>query len=502
MIRIWVDKGSRTIRIKTDDSSIKYFLESTIEETKYVPWTKKWGTIKTHVKIYDNRRSNKPDSDGCWNFTLGLGWAGYLVNVFHNYISESDYVNVIKDAVYSDECRTIPFPELRDYQNDDVLHLLKYRVGLFSCYTGYGKTSVIATLANYFYGLGKSVLIITPGKKANDEIVKRCDSMFGLKIPSSDLKINNMITTGLLNRNDIKDPTELAKLELLWKNYDAVLVDEVEYTINDSGEFIYSRLTGAKWFYGFSGTADRSSGECISFINGLSDIVLRNKDLIKYFGPSLVFRMPMDKNIDIIKIKTAALSRVKFDEDDFKEDTNVYNNIMNRIWKTPEVCDIIVKTVQKYPLTYIPINNLNSIIMEWISTYFVGKFRILLICNEGYIYYDIDGNKTNLKTLEKACDYVKNGMVDVIPSTSSGYRALDLPGLENIILIQGKQAGVILQAIGRCARGKHMNILTFEPKVSKKIPVYSKGIEERNEMIQKYYKYCNITESEIYEENL
>ena len=46
MIHIWVDKSSRTIRIKTDDSSIKYFLEATIEETKYVPWTKKWGTIK------------------------------------------------------------------------------------------------------------------------------------------------------------------------------------------------------------------------------------------------------------------------------------------------------------------------------------------------------------------------------------------------------------------------------------------------------------------------
>ena len=112
------------------------------------------------------------------------------------------------------------------------------------------------------------------------------------------------------------------------------------------------------------------------------------------------------------------------------------------------------------------------------------------------------GNKTKLKNLEEACEYVRNGMVDIIPSTSSGFRALDLPGLENICLIAGKVAGVTLQTVGRVARGTHMNIISFQPASDKKIPVYSNGMEERDAMLHDYYKYCNITDSMIYEENL
>ena len=366
---------------------------------------------------------------------------------------------------------------------------------------------MIATLANYFYSLGESVLIITPGKKANDEIVKRCKSMFSLEIPSSDLRINNMITQGLLNRNDTKIPESLEKFEKLLASYDNILVDEVEYTINESGEFLYSRLTGAKRMYGFSGTADKESGEMITFLDGLSPIVLRNKDLIKYFGPSLVYRMPIGIDISNTKVKTPALDTLAKSFKDgnivFSDNENIYNSVQNTIWKDPDVCKAMVKVVEKYPRIYIPMNNLYSIIEEWIRTYFIGRFRVLLICYEGYIYYDLKGNRENLGSLQKAWEYVNKGLVDVIPSTSSGFRALDLPGIDSILLIIGKNAGTVLQSIGRAARGTHMNIVSFEPMSKKsKLPVYSKMLEERDEMIHTYYKYCRITDSVIYEENL
>ena len=86
--------------------------------------------------------------------------------------------------------------------------------------------------------------------------------------------MNCLITSGLLKRNDIKDLNKLQEFTKLLKSYDVVLVDEVEYTINPSGEFLYERLSGASYFYGFSGTADKSNGNMISFINGLSDIVI------------------------------------------------------------------------------------------------------------------------------------------------------------------------------------------------------------------------------------
>lgn len=500
MVHIYVDRTIGKIVIETDDSSVSYLLESTKRESGYIPWKKQWGTITTTTRLYDGRKP-KADSRGVYTFKLGLGFAAYILNVFRPHISVSDYNDVLS-AIMSESYREAPFPNLRDYQNEDILHLLKYKVGLMSVFTGYGKTQLIATLANYAYSIGQKVLLIAPNKKPMEELVKRCKSVFNLDVPSSDGKIGCVITSGLLNRKDVKDSNSLALLEKEWASYNWVLCDETEYTINDSGEFLYSRLIGADHFYGFSGTADKAKGEMITFVNGLDDVVIRNKDLVKYFGPSLVYRMPLTLDIDNIKVKTNSLNQVKFDPSDFADGTNRYNNAMTRIFTTPSVCRTIVKIAKKYPMMYIPVNNLANIISEWINNYFIGVFRILLICGEGYIYYDIYGNKTKLKDLSEACEYVRDGKVDVIPSTSAGFRALDLPGLESIFLIQGKVAGVVLQSVGRVARGTKFNLIGLEPNPEKKIPVYSKGMENRDKMIHEYYKYCNIVDSEIYESNL
>ena len=368
------------------------------------------------------------------------------------------------------------------------------------------KTQVIATLANYYYSIGKSVLIVTPNKKPNEEVVKRCKTAFNLTVPSDDLRINNIITNGLLNRNDIKDPDSLAMFEELWASYQVVLCDEVEYTINNGGKFLYDRLTGAEQLYGFSGSADKTGGEMITFRDGLSDVVIRNKDLIKYFGPSLVYRRPVTLNINYISVLTASLNSVdlkdiKFSANSGEKQENIYLKLMTRLWTNPSVCRTLVQAIKRYPKMYIPMNNLNEIIKCWIDNYFLGTFRVLLICHEGYVYYDLSGNRTVLKDLSEACDYVKNGLVDVIPSTSSGFRALDIPGLENIGLFAGKVAGVTLQTVGRTARGTNMNIITFKP-LGRRIPIYSKGVDERDEMIHEYYKYCNIKDIEITEEIL
>ena len=363
------------------------------------------------------------------------------------------------------------------------------------------KTQVIATLADYAYRMGNKVLLVTPGKKAQDELVKRCKSVFGLDVPSKDKKLDCIITSGLKNKKTYKDPKEREKLEDWLASFDWVLSDEVEYTINDAGEFIYSNVTGASNVYGFSGTSDKNSAESITFTGGLSDVVLRNKDLIKFFGPNLVYRVPLNKEIDDIQIKTSALDRIPFTKEDFDSSGNVYMNIMTRIWTDPGICQLIVKLIAKYPLLFIPINNLANILTEWIDNWFLRRFKILLVCHEGYIYYDLNGNKEKLN-LSQACDYIRDGKVDVIPSTSSGYRALDLPNLENILLVEGLKAGVVLQSIGRIARSAHMNIITLSSLAGKKIPVYSKSDDSRKELYQTYYKYCNIVESVIYETNL
>jgi hypothetical protein len=290
-------------------------------------------------------------------------------------------------------------------------------------------------------------------------------------------------------------------LDLL-AQYEWVLVDEVEYTINPGGNFIYKHTIGAERFYAFSGTADKENGDMISFNQGLSDVVLRNKDLIKYFGPSLIYRKPLNIQVSYTSIKTRALDNLKIDIPEIQgEGGNVYLEIMTRIWTDPGVVAVLMNTLKKFPCAFLPMNNLVNIINTWIDSYFKGTFRILLVCGEGYLYYDLEGNKTKL-SLQEACEYIEKGLVDVIPSTSAGYRALDFPGLENIVLVQGKIGGVVLQSIGRVARGNHMRIVCFEPFSKKSIPVYSKGADERKKMVQDYYQYCEIQFETLLEDEL
>lgn len=138
MVHVWVNKDIRKLILETDDGSVRNLLESVIEEKQYVPYLKRWSIVKKTVKIYDNTRA-KADSKGNWKFELGLGWSAYVINVLKKYISQEDYDKVLMDAIYSENVRTFPFQELRDYQNEDVLHILKYKIGLFNVYTSYGK---------------------------------------------------------------------------------------------------------------------------------------------------------------------------------------------------------------------------------------------------------------------------------------------------------------------------------------------------------------------------
>lgn len=499
---VTVDIEGIVIVLNTDNELLlRSFLEVTRKETVYNPRYKQWRNEDVVTKIYEGRIKRRASHYS--TFQLGLGWAAYLASVLKPYITQEDYMKLIR-SIMADQYRTLPFQGLRDYQNDDILHILKYKLGLFTVYTGYGKTQVIATLANYAVReLGKKVMLITPGKKAEDELVKRCKTVFDLDVKRGDTESNLccLCSNGASRSKKFKDPALLKIEKENLGKFDWVLVDEVEYTINPGGELLFSLLTGADHFLAFSGSADKYGGKCISFANGIDEVVARNKDLVKYFGPSLVFRMPLTLDISNITVMTSAFDNIQFNKAETMSDKNVYLEVMSKIWTTPEICEVICKLIDKYPKLYIPVNNLANIISVWINGYFKGRYRVLLICGSGYIYYDLNGNITKL-SLTEACDYIKGGKVDVIPSTSAGFRALDFPGLENILLIAGKVAGVVLQTAGRVARSSHMNVISLYPRSGKKIPVYTKGMKHRNEMLQEYYKYCKSEDIVVDESSL
>lgn len=491
------------IILETDNLGVRYMLEYETTKNSYNPWMKKWIDQKIKGKIY-NRKKTDPKT-GHTFFEIGVGYAAYLLKVFGGDIPKEDYNDVIS-AVYQSTYRTHPFPELRDYQNQDILHCLKYKFGLFSCYTGYGKTSVIAVLAKYYYSdLGKKVLLVTPQTKPRDELIKRIKENFGLDVSTKigSGRLQSMITNGLLNRKDLKDPVKEKALIQELESFDVILVDEVEYCSNPGGFYIFSHAVNAEVRYGFSGTSDKNSAKLIGFTNGLNDpTVISNKDLIRFFGTSLVYRKPLDLTINNIVVKSESMNGKNLKLWEIPKDCgNVYLEMMTKIFTNPGVSKTITRIAKNYPLIFIPINNLQNIIYEWIDNYFLGNFRILLVCGEGYLYYDISGSRSNL-SLQEACKEIAAGNVDVIFSTSSGFRALDLPGLKNILLIQGKIAGSVLQQVGRVARQKEFNIITLEPADGKALPVHTKSQKIRKEMINEYYSYCKINNIVIYESDL
>lgn len=489
-MKVNIDIVDNKIILITDDPIVKTLFSGTTIGSKYDFIHKRYIKSEIKVTLYESGRTSK----GSTKLILNIGWGVLILNLYKDYISPDDKNKILR-TIYQTNYRTTPFSNLRDYQNDDILHLLKYKYGLFCNYTSYGKTELIATLVNYLYSeLKLKVLLLVPSSKCKDELVKRCKERFNINVPSSDGLLDIINSSGVTSskrfKKDNKEEYENTKNYL--ESMDCVLADEVEYVIGgNGGKIVLDMCKNAYMRYGFSGTADKIGGNLITFSNGITDVVINNRDLIGYFGQALIYRVPIHLDINLVTVKTSCFNNITFTDDNLSEDSNIYQTVLNTMWTNPESCDMITKLIKYYPRLFIPINNLTNIIDNWISNYWIGKFRILLICGAGYIYYDLDRNSRRVE-LSEACDLIKNDEVDVIPSTSSGFRALDLPGLTNILLIQGKIAGVVLQSIGRVARGKVANIIDLRPKPYKPIPVYTKGVRDRSNMIKKYYKYCNL----------
>lgn len=474
------------IVVDTDDPVFGSLFKYKTQQGSYNVYSRKFEYKSVSKNIYES--CNKIGIG--WRFKFKLGWGVFIINQYKDKIGVEN-IKRITDTLYNPSYRIFPFPNLRDFQNQDVLHLLKYKYGLFSCYTSYGKTETIATLLKYLYeDTNMRILVLVPSTKCRDELVKRCKlDRFNVDVPSKDGRIDLIITAGVTNSKKYKDPELFKEQKKYLASFDCVLADEVEYVMSPGGYKVLDCCTGAKVRYGFSGTADKIGGKMISFSNGLTDVVTNNIDLIGYFGQALVFRLATHLNVNMIYIKTSCFGNLTFDETDYSGEDNIYLNILTKTWTDDRVCRFITKLIPYYPMMFIPVNNLANIISNWIDNYWKGKYRVLLISGAGYIYYDLDGTVSNLN-LTEACNKINEGKVDVIPSTASGYRALDLPGLTNILLIQGKIGGVVLQSVGRVARGKTTNIINLLPDTM--IPIYSKGIWNRSKMIKEYYKYCNI----------
>lgn len=461
--------------------------------------------------------------DGVFKFNIGM--AAFVYNEFYRNLDERS-IELLEDILFSREEYDVNFPGLYNYQNEDLRTLLTMNRGMFQTYTGYGKSEVIATLANFLYEeTDLNVIIVTANSTAYDEIKHRIKTLFGLESGYLDYgsKLNILNLNGVL-RSSWYDPNHE-----FWKEEFCILADEVESCVSDTAMGFYETLGKVKYMYGFSATSDKKKADpvysrvpdeilntpemlilkndtnnrfesSLKYLERLEDhkstvrdILGRNKNVVSYFGTSVIFRKPRDFRISMIDVVTTiSQSDLELPSD------YVYSEIIYELFTAPKMCELIEAITYKVGTIFIPMFRL-QVIDHWLETIFRKKdFLVLVISGRGFQIYE-DGELLGNITMGEMKKMVRDDVIGVILGTKSSYSALDLPELKRSLLLYSKTANIVIQAIGRTARQNEFEVYSIVP--INNIPTYTKDLIERKSLIYDYYSDCKIIDYK-YNENV
>lgn len=410
-----------------------------------------------------------------------VGFAPYLYYHYGKFM-DKESTSILEGYITSDI--KYEFTDLRDYQIDDVKTLLSFKRGIFSVYTGYGKTQIIAQIVYYVTKVrNESLLIITPNGKSLEEIKSRVRKLYGIESDYFNYESNY----NAININGFLRSGSYDKSNPYWKSVKWVIADECEYCLTNNSYEMLDLCKNLEYAYAFSGTADKSSADRIIMRNGMTDVVKRNKWLIGVFGFSLVYKKPGDFNIDIIDIKTSMfndLSGVRM------TDELVYSEVVKQIFIDDRFCRGFRKIVEKEKGgIYIPLERL-EVIYYWLENVFTWEDGLIAnICGEGIQLWS-GGTRLETIDLDQLKELVSEHKIEVIVGTRSSFRAIDLPELNKIILLASQMASSVLQQIGRVARSRKFQIFNLIPTCY--VSCYTNDLRKRNQLINNYYSDCNI----------
>lgn len=144
-----------------------------MDTLKYIYAIRRYVKDKVTDYLYQDE-----ENDG--EFIFQIGYASFILNEFYNQLSSRDR-ELLESVIFSD-LELPKFSNLYDYQNQDLKQLVLVKRGMFQCYTGYGKSEIIATLANYIANeLHEKVLIVTAGQTALNELKHRLSKLFNIQ---------------------------------------------------------------------------------------------------------------------------------------------------------------------------------------------------------------------------------------------------------------------------------------------------------------------------------
>lgn len=379
-------------------------------------------------------------------------------------ISKEGNTYPIRNSISSQIPDNVDYSILRDYQVADATTILSYTNGLVQLPTGYGKTYLMSWLCDY---LPKPILITEPTLALCDEIRSR----IGESRMDNIYIVNPTAYWARIERDDS------------WiESIRTILSDEM-MSVTDSIKKFFDRMPHLIRIYGFSATPDRYVNTRLQFIK---DHKLHDDtcEILQYYGPAIVYSK-MRKSITIyedeLHLGSCGWSMAQYDHWKYKK---ANDKCFNAKCLPGYIKDCIRRSTG--PILF-PFTDHKQI--EWIfNSPELSEYRIALWDSESVRLNNgkeftkshpwirkSDGEKFDPYRLVKYM--IENNQVQVIFTSSVGFKGVDFPTLRNLILMVGSNAGNIIQIVGRVCRSN--DPIIFLPKNLDKNDLYTVSYNKR-----------------------
>ncbi len=383
-------------------------------------------------------------------------------------VDTSELTEKIGFPVYSDLGQMFLRPE----QYDFLKRAMRLWSGVLSLPTAYGKNVMIVYLCMCSKIRNSNILICAPSYSIVDEIKQRFER-YGISI-STDMnpscKIWAINPVGFMARKDIGQYQD-------WLDrVDMLIVDECDTVTNSLEELITEHLPKARIHLGFSATVDKLKGANLTKIKNFNGLRTETVKILKYFGPAIVHKEP-SKVIRIVESDIA-----------FGNYNNLwsYDKCVNQVWHSFRMIPYLKACIEdnnKYARSTILIPFTNRGHVEHLLDNPKLKQYTLAMWTASGIKFN-DREEEVGAGLERVKELVNNHEIDVLLTTSVGFKGVDITELKSVMFITGSSYGNVTQILGRIFRYQGDGCPTvYLPRNISENPLFNKAYKSRREII-------------------
>lgn len=361
---------------------------------------------------------------------------------------------------------------LRDEQYTFMQRIMSYWSGSITLEMGFGKGTMITYLCKASLFRNKKIVICAPTYSIVEELKSRLDR-YNVNAsmefdPSANIWVINPV--GFMARNSKDDSKEW------FKEVDLLIVDEADGVTDSLEHLILDFLPNCRYFYGFSATPDKKTGQRFDNIYSLSKFDSTAARILLYFGPSIVYRPPSKKiRIVTTPIKTGNYKNV------WSYDKCVCH--VTHFLKMPYYIKECIKDNNRNTRSTILIPFTNRAQIEHFMTEPVLQPYNMIIWTASGIQFN-DGTEEKGAGLERVKELVNNHLIDVMFCTSVAFKGVDITELKSVLFFTCSSYGIVTQILGRIFRYKGPELPTvYLPENISENPLYNKAQRSRKEFI-------------------